>query len=191
MKIHTLSFQTFGLTHSVRDFMEPHNCMDNQCWVVLYLLTRSLCSLNQNCFFSGIQIGCRERCSGVLMVGSLPSSSIVSPQRPPSGASLSSQWACPGTPPILLDYHLWTDWPYVYLERHKLCMPYYDVANLVTVTKTNMIQWNALLLCKNHCCENPAPSRLQSGLSCSRSLPHICPVVPGAPKFDYPQSQIL
>ena len=36
-------------------------------------------------------------------------------------------------------------------------MPYYEVANLVTVTKTNMIRRNALWLCKNNCCENTAP----------------------------------
>jgi len=33
MKIYTLSFPTFGLTRSVRDFVDPHS------WVVSYLLT--------------------------------------------------------------------------------------------------------------------------------------------------------
>jgi hypothetical protein len=45
----------------------------------------------------------------MLMLGYLPSSFIVSPQRPPSGASPGSQWASPGAPPIMLDYHLWPD----------------------------------------------------------------------------------
>jgi hypothetical protein len=71
-------------------------------------------------------------------------------------------------------------------------MPYYDVGNLVTVTKTNLIQetpcgygtlrtiavmelykplglWNPI----NHCCENTALSLPQSGAevsSCSRNL---------------------
>jgi len=50
------------------------------------------------------------------MVGSLPSSPIVSPQRPPKWCiSNFSEWACPGAPPIMLDYHLWPDWPYVYI----------------------------------------------------------------------------
>jgi len=40
MKIHTLSFPTFGLTHSVRDFVDSHNCVDPQHSVVSYLLTR-------------------------------------------------------------------------------------------------------------------------------------------------------
>ena len=39
MEIHTLSFPTFGLTRSVRDFVDPRNCMDPHCQVVSYLLT--------------------------------------------------------------------------------------------------------------------------------------------------------
>jgi len=42
MKIHTLSFPTFGLTRCVRDFVDPCNCVDPQCGVVSYLLTRFL-----------------------------------------------------------------------------------------------------------------------------------------------------
>ena len=37
-------------------------------------------------------------------------------------------------------------------------MPYYDVAKLVTVTKTDLIGRNALWQCKNDCCENKAAS---------------------------------
>jgi len=110
MKIHTLSFPTFGLTHSVRDFVDPRNGMDPQRRVVSYLLTRFLHSSSQHRSFSWIPFRFRETCGGVLMVGSLPSSSIVSPQRLPRGASLCSQWACPGAPPIMLDYHLQPDW---------------------------------------------------------------------------------
>jgi len=40
-----------------------------------------LCSSSQNCSFSRIPFGCRERCGGVLMMGCLPSSSALSPQR--------------------------------------------------------------------------------------------------------------
>jgi len=61
MKIHTLSFPTFGLNRSVRDFVDP------QRQVVSYLRTRFLCSLNQNRSLSRILFGCRERCGGVLM----------------------------------------------------------------------------------------------------------------------------
>jgi len=39
MKIHTLSFPTFGLTRSVRDCMDPRNCVDPHGRVVSYLLT--------------------------------------------------------------------------------------------------------------------------------------------------------
>jgi hypothetical protein len=45
----------------------------------------------------------------------------------------------------------------VYLPRETNIMhAYYDVANLVTLTKINMIRLNALWLCKSHCCENTA-----------------------------------
>ena len=39
MKIHSLSFPTFGLTHSVGDLVDQRNCLDPQCRVVSYLLT--------------------------------------------------------------------------------------------------------------------------------------------------------
>ena len=39
LKIHTLSFPTFGLTGSVRDFVDPRNCVDPHGRVVLYLTT--------------------------------------------------------------------------------------------------------------------------------------------------------
>jgi len=94
------------------------------------------------------------------MVGSLPSSSVVSLQRSPNGASLE----------VLSMGVAWCSSDYarvpsaarltvcIYRERLKSCMPYYDVANLVTVTKMNMIRRNALCLCKNHCSENTASS---------------------------------
>jgi len=96
------------------------------------------------------------------MMGSLPASSIVSPQRPPSGASPSSLNEC-----VQMLLRLCssssaarlTVW--IYLEILKQCMSYYDEANLVTVTNTNMIRHNALWLCKNHCCEDMAPSLRQ------------------------------
>jgi len=82
MKIHTLSFPTFGLTLSVSDVVDP------QRQVVSCLLTQFLCSSNQNRSFSSIPCECHERCGGEFMVGSLTSSSIVSPLWPPSSASL-------------------------------------------------------------------------------------------------------
>ena len=39
MKIHNLCFPTLGLTRSVRDCVDPCNCMDPHGRVVLYLLT--------------------------------------------------------------------------------------------------------------------------------------------------------
>jgi len=44
--------------------------------------------------FWWIPFECRERCGGVLMVGSPPSSSIISPERPPSDASLCPLNGC-------------------------------------------------------------------------------------------------
>jgi len=60
MKIHTLSFPTFGLTHSVQNFVDPCNCVDLQRQAVSYLLTQFLPSSNQNCPFSWIPFGCHE-----------------------------------------------------------------------------------------------------------------------------------
>jgi hypothetical protein len=72
-------------------------------------------------------------------------------------------------------------------------MPYYDVANLVTVAKTNMIDempcgYGTLRTTG----ENMVPSLPQSlcrGLSSSRSLPQTCAEVSAAPKFDYSNTQ--
>ena len=89
MKILTLCFPRFGLTHSIRDIVDPRNCVYHQRQVVSYRSTRFLHSSNQNHSVSCIPHGCRGRCSIVLMVVSLASSSIVSPQRPPNGAPLS------------------------------------------------------------------------------------------------------
>jgi len=88
-KIHTPSFPTFGLTCSFRDFLYPRNCTDPHGRVVSYLLT-FLCSSSKHRSFSRIPCGHREMCCGMLMVGSLASSSVVSPQPPPTGASLRS-----------------------------------------------------------------------------------------------------
>jgi len=48
MKTHTRSFPTFGPTSSLCDFLAPGNCVNPQHWVVSYLLTQLLISLNQN-----------------------------------------------------------------------------------------------------------------------------------------------
>jgi len=87
MKIHTLSFPTFGLTRSFREFLHPCNCVDPHGRVVSYLWT-FLHSSSWYCSPSRIRFRCRERCGGMLMVSSLPSRSVVSPQWPPSGSSL-------------------------------------------------------------------------------------------------------
>jgi len=115
---HSIFPNFWSHSHCTRYFVEPHNRMDPQCWVVLYLLTRILPSSNQNCSFSWILFECCERYGGVLMVGSLPSSSIVSPQLPARWCIAKfSQWACPSAPRIILDYHLRPDLPYVYIYR--------------------------------------------------------------------------
>ena len=74
-EIHNLSFPTFDLTRSFRDFVDPHNCVDPHGRVVSHLLTLFLRSSSQNRSFSQVLFGCRERSGGVLMMGSLPSSS--------------------------------------------------------------------------------------------------------------------
>jgi len=94
MNIHTLSFWTIDLTCSLQSLVDPPNCMDPQCWVASYLLTLVLHSLRQNSLISWIGFECRKRCGGVLIVGSLPPSSIVSPQLPASSASLAALTGC-------------------------------------------------------------------------------------------------
>jgi len=44
MTIHSLSFPTCGLSCSVRDFVDPHNCVDPHGQAVSYLLTFLRCS---------------------------------------------------------------------------------------------------------------------------------------------------
>jgi len=109
IKTHTLCFPTFGLNRSAGDFVDTRNCVDPPRRVVSCLPTRFLGSLSQHRSFSWIRFGFRKTSGAELMVGSVPSSSIVSPQRLPKGASVSVQWECPGDPPIMLDYHLWPD----------------------------------------------------------------------------------
>ena len=61
--------------HSCRAFIDPRNLCGSS------RPGKPITSLSQNCSFPRIPIGCRERCSGVLMMDSLPSSSVVSPHR--------------------------------------------------------------------------------------------------------------
>jgi len=71
---------------------------------------------------------------------------------------------------------------YIFRNLDRWSMPYYDVTNLVTVTKTNMIDempfsYGTL---RNYYCENTAPSLLPT-----------CAKVSADPKFYYPISQLL
>jgi len=52
-----------------------------------------------------------------------------------------SQSASPGAHPIMLEYHLQVDWPYVYISSHidRYYMPYFDVLNFGTITMMNII----------------------------------------------------
>ena len=71
-------------------------------------------------------------------------------------------------------------------------MPYHGVANLVTVTKTNMIRRNSLWVCSNHSSENTAPSlpqKLRSGVSCCRSILQSCAAVSATPEVTRKSAQ--
>jgi len=74
-KIHTPSFETLAVTCSFRDYVDPHR------HVVSYLPTFFLLFSSYNRSFSRILFGCCERCGGMLIVASLPSSSVISLQR--------------------------------------------------------------------------------------------------------------
>ena len=74
-------------------------------------------------------------------------------------------------------------------------MPYYDVANLVNVVKTNMIWRNTLWLCKYHCCENTGPSlsrRCTAQRSCllSKSPAELQSMSPADPCRGFRSSKI-
>jgi len=58
----------------------------------------------------------------------------------------------------------------IYIQWLIYCMPYYDLANVRTVTTTNMISRNTFWLCKNNWCENRAPSLVQSCTAVSAAL---------------------
>jgi len=75
-EIHTLCVLTSDLTRLFCNFVDPHG------WVVSHLLTLFPPSSNPGHCFSRIALGFCERCSGVLMMRSLPSSSAVRPHRP-------------------------------------------------------------------------------------------------------------
>lgn len=93
-KICTLCFPTFCITLSFRDILDSCNCVDPYGQIVSYLLTLFLRSWNQTHCISRIPLGWHEKCRGVLMVGSRPSSTIISPQRPACGALLSTLNGC-------------------------------------------------------------------------------------------------
>jgi len=152
--------------------VDTRNRVDPQCQVVSYVLTQFLRCSSQNRSFSWILFQYRKRCGGVLMVSCLPSSSLGSPQRPPSGASLST-----------LNWHVQVrlrhcsttisgqiDGMYIHIERLEQCMPYCNVAYLVTVTKMNMIRWNASWLCIIHSYEHTAPTLPQSWTAVSAAV---------------------
>ena len=75
------------ITHSIFPIIWVHSHfprhVDPHSRVASYLRTLCLRSSSQNCYFWHIPFECRERCGGVLTMGSLPSSSVVSPQMEP------------------------------------------------------------------------------------------------------------
>jgi hypothetical protein len=88
MKVWTLSSSTFVRSRFFWYLIDPH------CHGVLYPLTRFVLFSNQQCDFSCIPFGYCERCGGVMMVGSLPSGSIISSQWLPSGPYVSFLNGC-------------------------------------------------------------------------------------------------
>jgi len=114
MTIHTLTFPTFSPTCSVRDCVDPCNCMHPQHRVISYLshtiatllkleplflmnsvwmwwdmqriVNSGLCALLLHCFTTVASKWCICK---------------------------FSQWAYLDMPPIMLEYHLRPDWPYV------------------------------------------------------------------------------
>jgi len=173
MKIQMQSFPTFSLTCSVRGLW------DLQFRVVSYLLTQSAGSCNQNSSFSCILFGYHERMQqsvdGGLSGFWLHHFTTTASKWCITKLSMGMSW-CSLNYARLPSAARLTKW--IYIERHKWCMPYYDVGNHVTIAK--IIIWqNAVWLCKNHCCATTPPR-----------LRHHCAEDSGAPTCDFPISQI-
>jgi len=118
LKIHTLSFQTFSVTHSFHSFVDPGYCLYPPCQVEIYLLTRFQLSSNPNRCLWWSLFGCCEQCGRVLMVSvSAFSQHCFTTMASKWCMSKYSQWACPGAPPIMLKYHLEPDRLYGYIKR--------------------------------------------------------------------------
>jgi len=78
----THAFFPCSWSHPCWAFIDPHNlCGSSWPGIPSYPLTLFLHSSSQNRSFSWILFGCYARCSGVLMMGCLPSSSTILPQR--------------------------------------------------------------------------------------------------------------
>jgi len=195
LKIHTQSLQRFGLTRCSRDFVDPNSQL-----VSYHLLTLFQHSLSENRSVSRIPFRCRARCSGVLMVGSLPPSSVVSTQWPLRGAFLCSLNGCLpllfwlSSTTILSQMDCMytcskTHWMHVMLWCSNSCDCYND--------KYNRQKTLCLSNSRNHCCVSRAPSlpqsfwcSLGSGLICSQSPLQTCAELSAAPKYVSPICQI-
>ena len=101
-KIHTLSFPTFSLSCSFRDVVDLPNCVDSHSPVVSYALTVLLVCLSKN---RASHKFCLDVARGVAE-GRLWAHCRLAPLYHHNGLQVV---------PIILDYHLWPDWPYVYI----------------------------------------------------------------------------
>jgi hypothetical protein len=195
INIHTLSFWTIDPTHSLQNLVDPHNRMDPQCWVASYLLTLCVHTLRQNSSVSWIAFVCCKRCGGVLIVGSLPPSSIISPQLPPSGASLHDLTGC-----VLVLIQLWPiticgqiDCMYIFTETCRMhailwCSKSCDSnKNEYTETKCLVAIQESLLGEYN----TESPADLHSSLSCSWRFPQSCAPVTAAFEASHRPTQRL
>jgi len=83
-----------SLSHSLflRLWVDPPNCVSHHIWVVSCLLTLFLCSKSQKRSLSQIPVGKLWEVRRSVMMGSLSSSSVVSPQWSPHTVSGSKSW---------------------------------------------------------------------------------------------------
>jgi len=80
LSIHRSTQFMWLLTHSCQASIDPCNlCGSTRLGIPSYCLTLFLHSSSQNHSFSRIPLGWHVRCSGVLMMGCLPSSSTITP----------------------------------------------------------------------------------------------------------------
>jgi len=114
MKLHTLSFPTSGVTHSVSRYTQfrgssmPGSIISSHA-IPMLVEQEPLILKNSASTLPAVSLSVDSGPSAF----QLHRCTTTAPRR---CVSEFSHWACPGAPPIMLEYHLRPDGPYVYIS---------------------------------------------------------------------------